>query len=85
MFQPLGSTLPGHRLFVPFAHVDTAATLPSVTADTMYLAGQTVHHLHIHVVPRGQGADGILLPWDHHTGCGCLCTGVTPLPRERTS
>lgn len=28
------------------------------------LAGQTVFHLHVHIVPRVAG-DGLLLPWSH--------------------
>lgn len=44
-------------------------------------AGQTVSHLHVHVLPRRAGADGVLMPWDHTQGCPCLCTRVPPLPR----
>lgn len=44
-------------------------------------AGQTVFHLHVHVLPRRVGADGVVMPWDHTQGCPCQCTGTPPRTR----
>ncbi|MFE7461617.1 HIT family protein [Nocardiopsis terrae] len=108
MFEPRDPHVVGHRLFVPFTHVETAACRPAVTGQVALLmaeyaqeleeegldcnlvfncgpgAGQTILHLHGHVLPRQPGADGVLMPWDHTTGCQCLCTGVPPLTREQS-
>lgn len=39
-FEPLNPVVAGHRLFVPFEHVQAAALMPGVTGRTFKIAAQ---------------------------------------------
>ena len=77
-FLDISQATKGHTLVIPKEHVRNILEMSAETAETVFsrvpkiannneeVAGQTVFHAHIHLVPRYGADDGIHMGFDEH-------------------